>query len=282
MTKLFSPLRIGQLELAHRLVTTVRPGSGLDAADYRERATAGGLVITEALLRTADLDRWERIAHAIHDRGGIAVALVAPQVARQQPAEVVIDSVMNDYQRAAQCARSAGFDAVELDASAGSLADGFLQPQINSRDDEYGGDAERRMMFLLEAAHVVADEWSNERVGVRLSPCAREGQVKLFAEVMRALSERELAYVHLANVNTDATNAPVGRPVSIATAADRRAFRSDLSCALIATDHVDVGVAASAIGSRWADAIGFLQANDDPRFIKRLLCRETERQAVRT
>src|SRR5262249_31651756 len=147
---------------------------------------AGGLVITEALLTTADLDRWERIADAIHDRGGIAVALVTPQAARQHPAGAVIGSARNDDHRAAQRARAAGFDGVELDASAGSLADGFLQPQINSRDDEYGGDAERRMMFLLEATHVAADAWSNERVGVRLSPCAREGQVKLFAEVMRA------------------------------------------------------------------------------------------------
>jgi 2,4-dienoyl-CoA reductase-like NADH-dependent reductase (Old Yellow Enzyme family) len=282
MSKIFSPLRIGQLELAHRLVTTVRPGGRFETADYRERATAGGLVITETLGNTAELDRWEQIAGAIHHGGGIAVALVVPHVARQQPADVVIDSVMKDYQRVAQLARDAGFDGVELDASAGSLADGFLQPQINSRDDEYGGDVEGRMAFLLEVAHVVAGAWSNERVGIRLSPCARKGQVELFAEVMRALSERELAYVHLANGSTDATNASAGHTVSIATAADRRAFRSDLSCALIATDHVDVGVAASAIGSRWADAIGFLQVNDDPCFIKRLLGREKERQAVPT
>jgi len=282
MTKLFSSVRIGQLELGHRLVTTVRSGSRLEAAGYRERATAGGLVITEALRSTDEVGPWERITEAIHDRGGIAVALMAPQVASQPAADVAIDSVMNDYQRAAQCAHAAGFDGVELDASAGSLADGFLQPRINARDDAYGGDAERRMTFLLEAAHVVADEWSNERVGIRLSPYARDGEVELFAEVMRALSEREFAYVHLASGNPDIASAPVGRPMAIASAAAQRAFRLDLTCALVASDHVDIRAAASAIGSRWADAIGFLQANDDPRFIKGLLCRERLRRTLRT
>jgi 2,4-dienoyl-CoA reductase-like NADH-dependent reductase (Old Yellow Enzyme family) len=269
MSKLFSPLRIGQLELAHRLVTTVRPDNQLDQAGYRERATAGGLVITN--------DVQTSVCDAIHDAGGVAVAVVRPKIA-SRPADIVIESVMAQYHHAAQLARAAGFDGVELDASAGSLADSFLQPQINARDDDYGGDAERRMTFLLEAAHVVADEWSSERVGIRLSPCAREGEISLFAEVMRALSEREPAYVHLASVSSEMRQPPI----SIATAADRRAFRSDLSCALIATDHVDVEVAASAIGRRWADAIGFLQANDDPRFIKDLLCRESQRQTVGT
>ena len=280
MSKLFSPLRIGQLELAHRLVTTVRAGQLLDAAGYRERATPGGLVITDAVVDTAELDRWRWITDAIHDGGGIAVALVTPRDAGQRPADVVIDRVMDECHDAAQLARAAGFDGVELDASVGSLADAFLQPQLNTRADDYGGDAERRMTFLLEAAQVVADEWSSERVGTRLSPCAREGQTALFAGVMRALSERELAYVHLANPG--APSVPVCHPLSIATAASRRAFRSDLSCALIVTDQVELDVAAAATGSRWADAIGFLQANDDARFIKDLLCRERARQPVLT
>jgi hypothetical protein len=40
---------------------------------------------------------------------------------------------------------------------------------------------------------------------------------------------------------------------------------------LIASDHVDVDVAASAVERRWADAVGFLQPNEEPDFIRRLV-----------
>jgi 2,4-dienoyl-CoA reductase-like NADH-dependent reductase (Old Yellow Enzyme family) len=132
------------------------------------------------------------------------------------------------------------------------------------------------MSFLLEAAYVIAEEFSSERVGVRLSPCSREGQLEQFAEVMRAVSERELAYIHLADVKGPRTSLPGGHSVSISACAARRAFRSDISCVLIASDYCDVDVAASAVESRWADAVGFLQANDDPDFIVRLLRQERE------
>ena len=97
------------------------------------------------------------------------------------------------------------------------------------------------MRFLLEAAHVAAEAWTSERVGIRLSPYSREGQLDLFAEVMRALSEREISYVHLTSVNGRTAGPSEWRPLSIAACADRRAFRSDVSCALIASDHVDAG-----------------------------------------
>ena len=130
------------------------------------------------------------------------------------------------------------------------------------------------MRFLLEAAHVAAEEWTSERVGIRLSPCAREGELELFAEVMRALSERELAYVHLATVNGRFVSLPDGRPISIATCTDRRAFRSDVSGALIASGYVDIDTAVAAVESRWADAIGFFQANDEPDFVATLVRQE--------
>jgi N-ethylmaleimide reductase len=180
---------------------------------------------------------------------------------------------MDHIQRAARIARAAGFDGIELDAAAGSLAECFLRPQTNSRDDGYGGDDERRMRFLLEAAHVIAEEFSSERVGVRLSPRARQGQKEVLAGVMRAVSEREMAYVHLAHVEAPSTKAPDG-PSPMAACAERQMFRSDVSCALVVTDHCDVDLAMRAVDSRWADAVGFLQANDDPGFVGRLLGQE--------
>ena len=266
MSKLFSALRIGQLELSHRLVTPVRAESRFDVADYRRRATAGGLLVVEVSPEHAtDQQRWERVTGAIHEEGAIVVALLAPSSAPRAD-DVEVDLAMDDIQRAAKFARSVGFDGVELDARDGSLPARFLHAETNSRADDYGGDAERRMRFLLEAAYVISEECSNERVGVRLSPCAREGQRGLLAEVMRAVSERELAYIHLAKAE-----APPALRISLATCADRRAFRSDISCALLASDDCDLEVAASVVESRWADAVGFLRANDDPDFVSRAL-----------
>jgi N-ethylmaleimide reductase len=275
MSKLFSALRIGQLEVAHRLVTTIDSEARLDAAGYRRRTTAGGLIITEACAGCdADRDGWSRISDAIHEAGGLVVALLAPTSERARADGIEIDPAMVDFQRVARFARSVGFDGVELDAREGSLPGRFLHPQTNGRDDDYGGDVERRMRFLLEAAHVLAGECSTERVGVRLSPCSREGQTDLFAAVMQALSERELAYIHLSPSGREHS----ARTVSIASCADRQVFRSDISSVLIASGEVDVTVAGSAVESRWADAIGFLQANDDPEFVGRLLRQEEERR----
>jgi N-ethylmaleimide reductase len=274
MGKLFSGMRIGQLELAHRLVTTVHAKPRVDVADYQQRTTPGGLIITELRFAGAgDDDRWKRVTEGIHKLGGVAVAKL-PFGSKDQPDRVDVDAVMDELNGAARFARTAGFDGVELDASDGSLPDRFLNAQANTRSDDYGGNPERRMRLLLEASHVAAEQWTSERVGVRLSPCSREGQAGLFAEVMQALSERELAYVHLAKVDGRTAHLPDGRPVSIAACAERRAFRADVSCALIASDHVEVDVAAAAVESRWADAIGFFQTNDQPDFIAQLIHEE--------
>ena len=48
-----------------------------------------------------------------------------------------------------------GFDGVELMGSEGYLLNQFMAPLTNRRDDEWGGDAERRMRFPLEVTRAV-------------------------------------------------------------------------------------------------------------------------------
>ncbi len=61
-----------------------------------------------------------------------------------------IERVQQDFVESTRRAREAGFDAVEVIASAGYLICQFLSPKTNRRDDQYGGSLENRMRFGLE------------------------------------------------------------------------------------------------------------------------------------
>ncbi|HTY23085.1 MAG TPA: FAD-dependent oxidoreductase [Desulfomonilaceae bacterium] len=69
-----------------------------------------------------------------------------------------IERVQQDFVQAARRARQAGFDAVEVLASAGYLICQFLSPVTNKRDDEYGGPLENRMRFGVETISRVRQE----------------------------------------------------------------------------------------------------------------------------
>lgn len=69
-----------------------------------------------------------------------------------------IQRVQQDFVAAARRAKQAGFDAVEVIASAGYLICQFLSPKTNKRQDEYGGSLENRMRFGLETIRLVREE----------------------------------------------------------------------------------------------------------------------------
>jgi 2,4-dienoyl-CoA reductase (NADPH2) len=69
-----------------------------------------------------------------------------------------IKRVQQDFVAAARRAKQAGFDAVEVIASAGYLICQFLSPKTNKRQDEYGGSLENRMRFGLETIRLVRGE----------------------------------------------------------------------------------------------------------------------------
>jgi N-ethylmaleimide reductase len=62
-----------------------------------------------------------------------------------------IKGIVEDYRKAAERAKAAGFDGVELHAANGYLPDQFLQNGSNKRTDIYGGSIENRSRFLMEA-----------------------------------------------------------------------------------------------------------------------------------
>lgn len=86
-----------------------------------------------------------------------ASAIPCP-VIQVMPKELTVDEikeVVNKYAMAAERAKKAGFDAVELHGTHGYILNQFLSPVSNRRTDEYGGNAEKRMKFPLEVIDAV-------------------------------------------------------------------------------------------------------------------------------
>ncbi len=76
-----------------------------------------------------------------------------------------LDSLVEDFGRAVDLAREAGFDCVEIHAGHGYLISQFLSPYTNHRRDEYGGSLENRMRLMRRVIKCVL-EHAGDDIGV--------------------------------------------------------------------------------------------------------------------
>ncbi len=82
----------------------------------------------------------------------------------------LIHEVIDGYGDAAARLREGGLDGVELVASHGYLPAQFLNPNVNLREDEYGGGLENRVRFLRETVdNIRAKVGDDYVVGLRIS-----------------------------------------------------------------------------------------------------------------
>ena len=68
-----------------------------------------------------------------------------------------IERIIEDYALAALRCRESGLDGVEIE-SYGHLFDAFLSPITNRRDDNWGGDLERRLAFPLRVVRRIREK----------------------------------------------------------------------------------------------------------------------------
>lgn len=200
---------------------------------------ANGWVDSPGLYTEEMVDDWKRIVDAVHAKGGVifaqlwhtgrashssfhngalavapsALAINEPTIHTPQGKEPTetpralatdeIPRVVDDYRQAAERARRAGFDGVEIHGANGYLVDEFLQAKTNQRTDQYGGSIEKRYQLLKEIVEAVATACPINRVGVRLSPNGAFNDMgspdyrEQFTYVASQLDRFGLAYLHV-------------------------------------------------------------------------------------
>ncbi len=92
----------------------------------------------------------------------IAPSAVAFNDKYRTPLEMTIEQVEETIQSfgdAAVRAYEAGFDVIEIHAAHGYLINEFLSPLSNHREDQYGGDRERRYHFLERIINTIRLSW---------------------------------------------------------------------------------------------------------------------------
>ncbi len=82
----------------------------------------------------------------------------------------LIHEIIDGYRASAARLRKAGLDGIEVVASHGYLLSQFLNPRLNQRTDEYGGNLENRLRFVTELLDAVREGAGPDMiVGLRIS-----------------------------------------------------------------------------------------------------------------
>jgi len=118
-----------------------------------------------------------------------------------------IQDVIEGFVKASKNAIEAGFDGVELHGANGYLIEQFLNPNVNTREDQYGGSVENRIRFVVEVTSAVADAIGKDKVGIRLSPFSNMGDLadypeqkvqQTYALLASEFEKLGIAYIHVA------------------------------------------------------------------------------------
>ena len=192
-----------------------------------------------AIYSDAQIAGWKKVTDAVHEKGGLiflqiwhggrachpllndgaepvapsAIAIENNQVRTPEgmkpcvvPHELRLDElpeIINGFKKAAENAKNAGFDGVEVHGANGYLLDEFLRDGANQRTDEYGGSIENRARLMLEVLQAACDVWGSDCVGLRISPLNSfnsmmdSNPIALSTWLATRLNDFNLAYLHV-------------------------------------------------------------------------------------
>ena len=252
-------------------------------------AEAVGYPATPGIYTNKQVAGWRKITEAVHNEGGhIYIQLwhcgrishpdllpdkqipVAPSAIQPEGEAVTyegmkpfvephvlttneIQNIVSQYKHAAQMAKQAGFDGLEIHAANGYLIDQFLRDATNQRNDEYGGNTENRMRFLNQVIDAVLEVWESQSVGIRLSPenafndISDSNPQAHFNYFITQLNRRNLAYLHILE----------GDMITQSRNLDYRVLRDGYNGIYIANNGYDKARAEAAISNGDCDLVAF-------------------------
>ncbi|EAR89567.1 FAD/FMN-binding family oxidoreductase (macronuclear) [Tetrahymena thermophila SB210] len=114
-----------------------------------------------------------------------------------------IQEVVQQFREGAIHAKKAGFDGVLLNAADGYLVDQFIKDGTNSRNDEYGGNIQKRCKFLFECLDALTGVYGADKVGVKFSPTGRANDMydsnplQLMKYILSECERKKIAFVEI-------------------------------------------------------------------------------------
>ncbi|MBC5834067.1 alkene reductase [Flavobacterium sp. F372] len=166
-----------------------------------------------------------------------------------------INVVIEEFTKGAKNAIEAGFDGVEIHGANGYLIDQFLRSNSNQRTDEYGGNQEKRIRFLIEITKAVVLAVGKEKTGVRLSPFISFKDMndpEILQTIMLAVKELnklDITYIHLCEADWD--DAPK-IPIEF-----REKLRANFKNTIIVTGNKTPVEAEELLEKNLVDLVGF-------------------------
>ena len=190
---------------------------------YSSEQIAGWKRVTDAVHATGGrifLQIWHggRACHPLLNRGAqpVAPSPIAitndevrtpegkkPYVIPRELRDDELPGVVSGFKKAAENAKVAGFDGIEIHGANGYLLDEFLRDGSNKRAGPYGGSFENRARLTLEVLEAVSAVWGSDRVGLRISPLNSYNSmidsdpVGLFTWLATRLNDYHIAYLHV-------------------------------------------------------------------------------------
>ena len=157
-------LLTGNVQVDHRFLE--RPGNVVIEGQQTNEQLSRLISYAEAGTKN-DTHLWMQISHAGRQTPAlVAETPVAPSEVQLQmpgaqfgkPRALSHEEILDIIQKFAHCANIAqdtGFTGVQIHGAHGYLISEFLSPDINLREDEWGGTLEKRAKFLIETVRSV-------------------------------------------------------------------------------------------------------------------------------